>query len=167
MELCEAYCIKPAGSITSLPKYTVSGFLPISVTPATFSAANIAIPTSTSDPGYEFIEPTLLPTAPGTISGCYFYANPMYTSNTCQYLAAGYDVSFDDLLMWNPSLDHNATNCTTTSTNSYCVQRYENSTKPDDDFTYCAPASTTEAGTASDCDRFTTIDTQDIGSMAP
>ncbi|KAE8150567.1 hypothetical protein BDV25DRAFT_172050 [Aspergillus avenaceus] len=128
LQLGEAYCVKPVGSITSYPNYTVTGVLPITVTPANFSSVNTAIPTTTNDPGYEYVGPTLNPTAPGTIPDCYLYENPSYYTTLCRDLGRDNDVTVEDLSEWNPSLTNNAANCTVSSSYSYCVQKYENST---------------------------------------
>lgn len=98
LELGEAYCVQPVGSITSYPNYTITGVLPITVTPATFSSVNTAIPTSTNDPGYAYTAPALLPTASGTISGCYEYGNPANYTTLCRFYAGLNGISTDQLL---------------------------------------------------------------------
>ncbi|KAB8227370.1 uncharacterized protein BDW43DRAFT_247217 [Aspergillus alliaceus] len=161
LQLGKAYCVKPVGSITSYPNYTVTGVLPITVTPATFPSVNTAIPTRTNDPGYEYIEPTLLPPAPGTIPDCYLYQNPPHFTKLCRDLAWDNNISGEDLAKWNPSLEKDMANCTLTSTYSYCV-KYKNSASTD--YTsYCLPIDATEAGTVSNCNCFTSIDGYDAG----
>lgn len=127
LQLGKAYCVRPVGSLTSYPNYTITGILPITVSPAIFSSVSTAIPTSTNDPGYKYIEPPLLPTAPDTIPGCYLYQNPPYFTTLCRDLALDNDISGEDLLEWNPSLAKDMANCTLTSTYSYCVKKYKNS----------------------------------------
>ncbi|OGM50928.1 hypothetical protein ABOM_000718 [Aspergillus bombycis] len=163
LQLSRAYCVRPVGSITSYPNYTITGVLPITVPPATFSSVNTAIPTSTNDPGYEYIEPPLLPTAPGTIRDCYLYQNSPSFTTLCRDLARDNDVSGEDLAEWNPSLEKDMANCTLTSTYSYCVKKYENSTSTEDISSYCLPIDATEAGTVSNCNCFTSIDGYDAG----
>ncbi|KAK4932066.1 hypothetical protein LTR66_015998 [Elasticomyces elasticus] len=128
LELGEAYCVKPVGSLTSYANYTITGFLPITVTPATFSSVNTDIPTTTSYPGFVYTEPAQLPTAPDTVSGCYEYANPSNNTVLCRDLATDYEISMDQLVEWNPSLTNNVSTCTLTMTYSYCVLEYSNST---------------------------------------
>lgn len=128
LALGEAYCVKAVGSITSYPNYTVTGVLPITVAPVNFTYVNTVIPTATSDPGYEYTGPALLPTASGTIPGCYEYENPSNYTSQCVDLASGYGISMKQLVAWNPSLVNNATTCNLNMANSYCILRYENST---------------------------------------
>ena len=128
LELGEAYCVKPVGSLTSYANYTITGFLPITVTPVTFSSVNTDIPTTTSYPGFVYTEPAQLPTAPDTLSGCYEYANPSNNTVLCRDLATDYEISMDQLVEWNPSLSNNVSTCTLSLTYSYCVLEYSNST---------------------------------------
>ncbi|KAJ5181992.1 hypothetical protein N7449_012139 [Penicillium cf. viridicatum] len=130
LELGEAYCVKPVGSLTSYAKYTVTGVLPITVTPVTFSSVNTDIPTTTSYPGFVYTEPAQLPTAPYTLLGCYEYANPSNNTVLCRDFATDYEISMDQdqLVEWNPSLSNNVSTCTLTMTYSYCVLEYSNST---------------------------------------
>ena len=128
LELGEAYCAKPVGSITNYPNYTLIGVLPITVTPATFASVNTDIPTTTSYPGFVYTEPTQLPTAPDTLSGCFEYANPSNITNLCRDLATDYEISMEQLVEWNPSLSNNKSICTLKMTYSYCVLEYANST---------------------------------------
>ncbi|KNG89016.1 hypothetical protein ANOM_002404 [Aspergillus nomiae NRRL 13137] len=161
LQFGKAYCVRPVGSITNYPNYTTTGVLPTTVPPATLSSVNTAIPTSTNDPGYEYIEPPLLPTAPGTIPDCYLYQNPPYFATLCRDLARENEIPSEDLAEWNPSLEKDMANCTLTSTYSYCVKKYENSTLPEDISTYCLPTDATELGTVSNCNCFTSIDVYD------
>ncbi|KAJ5136402.1 hypothetical protein N7448_004956 [Penicillium atrosanguineum] len=162
LQLDEAYCVKAVGSITSYPNYTVTGVLLITITPVNFTYVNTAIPTATSDPGYEYTGTPLLPTASGTISGCYDYENPSNYTSQCVDMAAGYGISMKQLVAWNLSLENNASTCNLNMANSYCILRYENSTASteDTDIT-CWPITATETGTASNCNCFTLIDMSD------
>ena len=104
------------------------GVLPITVYPATFSSVNTAIPTSTKDSDYEYIEPPLNPTAPDTIPDCYLYQNPPYYTTLCRDLAWDNNISGEDLVKWNPGLGTDMANCAFTASYSYCVNKYESST---------------------------------------
>ncbi|KAJ6107455.1 hypothetical protein N7523_008778 [Penicillium sp. IBT 18751x] len=108
LQLDEAYCVKAVGSITNYPNYTVTGVLPITITPVNFTYVNTAIPTATSDTGYEYTRTPLLPTALGTISGYYDYENPSNYTSQCVDMAAGYGIPMKQLVAWNPSLENNA-----------------------------------------------------------
>lgn len=46
----------------------------------------------------------------------------------CDFLAIDYNVPFNDLVQWNPSLDKSKFNCTLSPEYSYCVKKYQNST---------------------------------------
>jgi len=128
LELGEAYCVKAVGSITSYPNYTLTGVLPIEVTPVSFQSVNTAIPTPTNSPGYVYSPPAQFPTAPGTIAGCYKYENPSNYTTLCRDIATDNSVTVAELAEWNPSLENNIANCTLTQTYSYCVMKFENST---------------------------------------
>ncbi|KAG2019056.1 hypothetical protein GB937_005347 [Aspergillus fischeri] len=62
-------------------------------------------PTRTRDPGYIYTAPPLLPTAPGTILGCYLYKNPGKYTELCQFgcddFASAYEITISELLAWN------------------------------------------------------------------
>ncbi|CAG8067040.1 unnamed protein product [Penicillium salamii] len=165
LELDEAYCVKPVGSITSYPNYTATGVLPITVTPVTFTYVNTNVPSATSDPGYVVTGTALLPTASGTIPDCYDYENPSNYTSQCVQMASDYGISMSQLVSWNPSLVNNASTCTLDMASSYCILRYENSTASteDTDTDYCLPINATEAGTASNCNCFTSVDLSDSG----
>ncbi|KAF4160012.1 hypothetical protein CNMCM6936_004141 [Aspergillus lentulus] len=160
--LGEAYCVAPVGAITTYSGYTVTGgWATITVPTASFPSIDTAIPMSTGDPGYIYI-PVYLPTAPGTLEGCYTYRN--YSDyaelNGCTWIAALYDLTTDQLLEWNPSLSSNLTTCELQPGYSYCVERYANQTLPADDgtYSYCLDVDTIEPRTASDCNCFTKVD---------
>ncbi|KAJ5964996.1 uncharacterized protein N7479_004872 [Penicillium vulpinum] len=161
LQLDEAYCVKPVGSLTSYPNYTLTGYLPITVPTATFSSVNTDIPTTTSYPGFVYTEPTQLPTAPDTLSGCYEYANPSNINDLCRDLARDYEISMDQLVEWNPSLSNNKSTCTLTMTYSYCVLEYSNSTATEPTLTNCLSINATESGTASNCNCLTSVDLYD------
>ncbi|KAJ5248571.1 hypothetical protein N7468_000022 [Penicillium chermesinum] len=91
------------------------------------AAVNTEIPTRTSHPGYVYTEPAQLPTAPGTISGCYKYQNADEYTNLCRDLAYDNSITVADLAEWNPSLN-NTFNCTLDQKYSYCALKFENST---------------------------------------
>ncbi|KAJ5426043.1 hypothetical protein N7465_001113 [Penicillium sp. CMV-2018d] len=158
LQLGEAYCVQPVGSITSYPNYTISGVLPITVTPVSFSAVNTAIPTITRDPGYIYTPTALLPTASGTIPDCYEYENPFNTT-PCRYLAWDHEISTDQLFAWNPSLDTNISTCTLDPAHSYCVLQYQNSTDSSIlSETNCLPINATESDTVANCNCFGMVD---------
>lgn len=81
-------------------------------------------------------EPTLNPTASGTVSGCATYQNSVDTSvllasfgsigvnltvNDCTYVAQKYGANVTDVLSWNPSLT--AEDCELQAGFSYCVEQ--------------------------------------------
>ncbi|CDM37952.1 hypothetical protein DTO013E5_10197 [Penicillium roqueforti] len=158
--LDEAYCVKAVGSITSYANYTVTGVLPITVTPVNFTNVNTDIPTATSDPGYVYTGAALLPTASGTIPDCYDYENPSNYTSECVAMATFWGITMKQMVTWNPSLVNNASTCELNKENSYCILRYENSTASteDTDSGLCLPMNATEAGTAFNCNCFTSVD---------
>ncbi|PKX89321.1 uncharacterized protein P174DRAFT_435426 [Aspergillus novofumigatus IBT 16806] len=56
-------------------------------------------PTRTRDPGYLYTHPPLLPTAPGTIPGCYLYDTPANYGR--DDFASVYEITMSELLAWN------------------------------------------------------------------
>ncbi|OJJ66409.1 hypothetical protein ASPBRDRAFT_666024 [Aspergillus brasiliensis CBS 101740] len=154
LELGEAYCVAPVGTLTTYSGYPVTTPF-IVITSATFPSVNTAIPTASSHPGYVATS-SLLPTASGTVADCTTYRNYDDTNglNDCSYIAAAEGVTTDELLAWNPSLP--ATNCVFQSGNSYCVYR-TNATPDTDDTSYCLPTNATEPGTISTCNCFTEV----------
>ncbi|KAE8353839.1 hypothetical protein BDV28DRAFT_132335 [Aspergillus coremiiformis] len=162
LELGETYCVRPVGSIATYPNYTVTGVLPITVPPATFPSVNTAIPTSTNNPGFIYTPPPLLPTAAGTIPGCYEYANPNEDLIRCRDFAGVNDVSPDQLFAWNPSLERNVSTCTLQLDHSYCVKQYKNSTaRPTYSYSYCVldlSVDIIEPGTAPNCNCFNYVE---------
>ncbi|EFX06453.1 peptidoglycan-binding protein [Grosmannia clavigera kw1407] len=100
------------------------------------SSRNQFHPSSYIDFNYPppYVGPTLNPTAPGTIEGCYYYWNTFVPGlfvqddddidiNSCLAWTWGAEVLLSDLLAWNPSL--NASNCFMEQGYSYCVQKDE------------------------------------------
>lgn len=126
LDLGVAYCVEPVGDIATYSGYTLTRGPTITVSPATFSSVNTAIPTSSGDPGYTATT-SLLPTASGTIQGCGVYRNYDSTNglNDCSYIAYAYDVTIDQLLAWNPSLSSNFSACDFQSGYSYCALQSE------------------------------------------
>ncbi|KAJ6150685.1 hypothetical protein N7470_007279 [Penicillium chermesinum] len=124
------------------------------------AAVNTEIPTRTSHPGYVYTEPAQLPTAPGTISGCYKYQNADEYTNLCRDLAYDNSITVADLAEWNPSLN-NTFNCTLDQKYSYCALKFENSTYTEPPSAVCIPIEATEPGTASNCNCFTYVDVYD------
>lgn len=122
LELGEAYCIAAVGDISIYSGYPVTTPW-ITVATASFPAVDTSIPTAASDPGFIYT-PTYLPTAPGTTTGCKSYVNydnTTYNLNSCRFIAYAYDVTTDNFLAWNPSLDTNLTTCALQSGYSYCA----------------------------------------------
>jgi hypothetical protein len=104
--------------------------LPITVAPVLFSGVGNTIPTSTNDPGYVYVYETaaVLPIASGIIPKCYKYEDASNWTSLCRFLAWRNEISLDQLVAWNPSLDANRSSCVLDPTHSYCVLQYENST---------------------------------------
>ncbi|KAL5360255.1 hypothetical protein BJX96DRAFT_184441 [Aspergillus floccosus] len=154
LELGEAYCVAPVGTLTTYSGYPVTTPF-IVITSATFPSVNTAISTASSHPGY-VATTSLLPTASGTVSDCTTYRNydDKNGLNDCSYIAAAEGVTTDELLAWNPSLS--TTNCVFQSGNSYCVYR-TNATPDTGDTSYCLPTNATEPGTISICNCFTEV----------
>jgi hypothetical protein len=120
--LGEAYCIAAVGDISTYSSYPTTTPL-FTVTTASFPSVNTSIPAATSNPGYIYI-PRYLPTAPGTLSGCKFYRDyddSMFNLNSCKVIALLYEVTTDNFLAWNPSLDSNMTTCSLQPGYSYCT----------------------------------------------
>lgn len=122
LDLGIAYCVEPVGNIQTYPGYTVSSGAPtITVPPATFASVNTAITTPTPITTIIYA-PSNLPTAPGTLSNCYAYQNYNASlANECLYVASLYDVTTDQLLEWNPSLNSNMSECSLQPGYSYCA----------------------------------------------
>lgn len=146
---------------------TYSGYIPaptmsITVPPATFSSVNTANPPTTTNPNPEYTFQQL-PAASGTAQGCASYAN--YNDNTtdvslnsCSYIAFAYGVDFSDLLIWNPSLSRNETECALQRGYSYCVQKTATTVYvPPDSRCVSVNATDIQTGTASDCVCFTEV----------
>ncbi|KAF4237567.1 hypothetical protein CNMCM6805_006898 [Aspergillus fumigatiaffinis] len=103
---------------------------------------------------YTPLPPPLLPTASGTIPGCYLHENPGKYTKVCRYLANQYGISTDQPFAWNPSLQTSAlVLCHRATVTVFCKKA------PSDDITtYCYPEmNTTEAGTASSCNCFSYV----------
>lgn len=156
LELGAAYCVRPVGSITSYPNYTISGVLPITVTPVSLPSVNTAIPTSTRDPGFVYNTDPVLPTAPGTIPDCYMYEDASNWTKPCRFLAWSNGITTDELFAWNPSLERNVSTCVLDQSHSYCVLQYQNSSQSSQSFgiSLCWPINATEPNTVSNCDCF-------------
>lgn len=114
---------RPDGLLT--PNIT----LPSAAVRATATAWPTFVPTTTPQ----------LPTAPGTLTGCTNYTNykdtteydnfyqPKYRDytdvvNRCFYVATTNDITINQLLSWNPSLNTDQSNCTLAAGYSYCVR---------------------------------------------
>ena len=126
-----AYCVQPVGSISTYPGYpTTTQWLTLPPqTTRTFTT-----PTQSILPSYTgtLSETSQLPTASGTIPGCFVYRNsqdwdisdPTLNAtviNSCEYIAYAYDAEVSEIVTWNPSL--RAENCTLQTGFSYCVQK--------------------------------------------
>ena len=124
LDLGMAYCVEPVGDIETYPGYTVASGAPsITVPPVMFSSINTAITTPTPHAGFIY-NPTYLPQAPGTLSGCYSYQNYSASlENDCSFIAFLCDVTIDQLLEWNPSLSSNLSICSLQPGYSYCVEQ--------------------------------------------
>lgn len=126
LELGVAYCVEAVGNIATYSGYSTSTSSGSSITvpPASFSSVNTAIQTSTPT-GYAYTQ-SLMPTASGTISGCSVYANynaSVNAASDCDYVAFAYQVTTDQLLVWNPSLSSNLSTCNLQDGYSYCVKQ--------------------------------------------
>ncbi|KAL6230178.1 hypothetical protein BDW75DRAFT_248902 [Aspergillus navahoensis] len=126
--LGEAYCVAPVGDISTYPNYPVTTRL-FTVPPATFSSVDTDIPTSTSQPEYNFTE-TPLPIATSTLEGCEYSRdyNPDYPDqNLCTNVARSLDITTDHLLEWNPSLSSDMSTCALQPGYRYCALKDEDS----------------------------------------
>ncbi|PCG89476.1 hypothetical protein PENOC_106380 [Penicillium occitanis (nom. inval.)] len=122
LELDEAYCVAAVGDISTYSGYPTTTPL-FTVTTASFPTVDTSIPTPTSNPGYIYV-PRYLPTAPGTLSGCKSYRNydnTTFNVNSCEIIAWLNEVTADNFLAWNPSLDSNVTTCYLQPGYSYCT----------------------------------------------
>jgi hypothetical protein len=120
LELGVAYCVEAVGNIATYSGYTITETQLFTVPPATFASVDTEIPTPTSNPGFVYTT-SLLPTASGTIPGCYAYANYDNSTdgvNDCEDIAYDYAVTTDELVEWNPSL---SSNCSFQPGYSYCI----------------------------------------------
>ncbi|KAK3682791.1 hypothetical protein B0T22DRAFT_484813 [Podospora appendiculata] len=138
--------------------------LPSAAVPATATAWPTFVPTTTPQ----------LPTAPGTLAGCSAYRNYVDTteydnfyqpqvrdytevSTHGYYVATVNDVTVDQLLSWNPSLNATDTsNCTLAAGYSYCPP-----------LKACIAANSTliPASTAASCDCYTVYSGYDNGFL--
>ncbi|KAG6235034.1 hypothetical protein E4U25_005314 [Claviceps purpurea] len=117
-----SYCVRPVGNIETYPGYTTTA-------PAT-TFTRPASTTSFVPSPIEF--PPLLPRASGTIDDCFEYENAFDARSGLKDLAAGnacyswsriYDVTVEELIEWNPSL--NATDsCVLQAGHSYCIRKW-------------------------------------------
>jgi hypothetical protein len=120
-----SYCVRAVGTITTYPGY-----------PTTAVTTSFTRPVTTTTSSYVMPDPTLNPTASGTLSGCATYQNSVDTSvllasfgtisvnltvNDCTYVAQKYGTNVTDFLSWNPSLT--AENCELQASFSYCVEQ--------------------------------------------
>ncbi|KAK3332585.1 hypothetical protein B0T19DRAFT_439410 [Cercophora scortea] len=160
---------RPDGLLT--PNIT----LPSAAVPATATAWPTFVPTPTPQ----------LPLAPGTVTGCTSYRNykdttvydnfyqpkiPLDTdlANNCYFVAAFYDITFDQLQAWNPSLNGTDTsNCTFAAGYSYCVENGNTPLPGPTDLRACLDTDPTliPSSTIATYDCFTEIKGYDNGSL--
>lgn len=123
--LGEAYCVKAVGDISKYPGY-----------PTDDSSTLFPKPTINST----LPAPTILPHAPGTASDCATYQNWVDDSdvqddfgkeilNKCTTFTSQYQIYFDNITDWNPSLDKDSKLCKLQKGYSYCVQKSSGSCK--------------------------------------
>ncbi|KAK7915205.1 hypothetical protein PG985_012908, partial [Apiospora marii] len=122
-----AYCVFPVGSIATYSGYKPAPTMPITVPPVTFPFVNTENPSPTShpNPGFTWHQ---LPMASGTFEGCascadYDDTTTDASTNSCSFIAYLYWVEVSDLIVWNPSLSKNETECALQPGHSYCVQK--------------------------------------------
>ncbi|PYI25219.1 hypothetical protein BP00DRAFT_469767 [Aspergillus indologenus CBS 114.80] len=166
-----AYCVEAVGDVATYSGWTQT------VTTTVFTKPASTTTTWTAGPTYT------MPHAPGTETDCAVYrdpynaaTNPMkslgintdflsnFASNfsTCSFYADFFQVTVDEIVGWNPSL--NADNCTLDAAYSYCVlisndfvsSRVSNDTEVDSS---CLSVDSTwiVSGTASNCNCYTII----------
>lgn len=162
----ESYCVEPVGDINSYPGY--GGVTPLgnlTGTAGSFSSFSAATYIPTLFAGYNR---TL---ANGTVTTCSDYLNgadyqedltgTFYASN-CQLAASVYGITVANLVVWNPSLDSNASSCAFDATAWYCAgyggdyPDLANDTVPDDGnatatTTVASPPGPTQSGEPADC----------------
>lgn len=118
-----AYCVQAVGTITTYPGYSV-----------TVPSTSFTRPATTTT-SYTVGASTVLPVAPGSVTGC-AVSRDYYNSSTldvfgrsygvsdvdfndCSNVAGTYGVTVEQLVTWNPSLDASA--CELKAGYSYCV----------------------------------------------
>lgn len=174
----ESYCVEPVGDINSYPGY--DGVTPLgnlTGTAGSFSSFSAATCIPTLFAGYNR---TL---ANGTVTTCSDYLNgadyqedltgTFYASN-CQLAASVYGITVANLVVWNPSLDSNASSCAFNATAWYCAgyggdyPNLANDTVPDDGnatatttTTVASPPGPTQSGEPADCNSWYVVQTGD------
>ncbi|KAI6854519.1 hypothetical protein KC323_g8775 [Hortaea werneckii] len=157
-----SYCVFPVGDIASYSGFEAPTTLSITVSPATFSSVDTAVPSATNHPDLDFVFQNL-PKAPGTIDDCTFHADHNDNtrdadSNSCTAVASAWDIELEDLLDWNPSLSTDQEACATQPGRSYCVRK---STQvvyaPTGDECIAVNATEIPEGTNADCACFTEV----------
>ena len=130
LDLGIAYCVEPVGNLATYSGYTTAAGPTITISSATFSTVNTAIPTATSGGGYTATS-SLLPKGSGTIDGCKTYRNydAINNLNECSYIEYAYGATNDQLVTWNPSLSRDVSTCNFQSGFSYCVSQSTGSSK--------------------------------------
>ncbi|KAL5336631.1 hypothetical protein BJX70DRAFT_409814 [Aspergillus crustosus] len=125
-----SYCVKPVGDIGSYPG--ASGYMP--------SISRIpwdSLPDATYLP---MLNPIVKPLAPGTIKDCQIILDgsdlqfDFPGANNCEIVPTFWDVSIEDLLLWNPSLKDtrtkNSTECNFSRHYRYCIAKGSGSGVP-------------------------------------
>lgn len=173
----ESYCVEPVGDINSYPGYggaTTIGNL--TGTAGSFSSFSAATYIPTLFAGYNR---TL---ANGTVTTCSDYLDgadyqddltgTFYSSN-CQLAASVYGITVANLVIWNPSLDSNASSCAFNATAWYCAgyggdyPDLVNDTVSDDGSnatattTAASPPGPTQSGEPADCNSWYVVQTGD------
>ncbi|RMX79389.1 hypothetical protein D0869_08345 [Hortaea werneckii] len=157
-----SYCVFPVGDIGSYSGYQAAPTLSITVSPATFPSIDTAVPSAINYPDPDFVFQNL-PKAPGTADDCTFYADYSENardagSNSCTAVASAWDIQFEDLLDWNPSLSTDQGTCAIQPGRSYCVQKSTTVLyAPTGDECLAVNATEIPEGTSADCTCFTEV----------
>ncbi|WPH00971.1 Hypothetical protein R9X50_00380500 [Acrodontium crateriforme] len=168
----KAYCVQAVGDIATYSGYSTSNY--ITLTSATYSTATT---TSLSPYMVQPITTADFPRASGTDTDCLYYTNYRSTDwlaskdndtialiNSCQFVANGYAVTQDQLLLWNPSLTNGS--CALQPGFSYCAAKNATSLQDTNQpiSSRCFSVLNPLPGTSASCTCFTVIIGYDSGA---
>ncbi|KAF4336893.1 hypothetical protein FBEOM_9240 [Fusarium beomiforme] len=125
------YCVRPVGYISTYP-----GYLPSTSTKEFIKTPTTPMPIDFGPPDDSVDTSIVIPMANQTREDCYHYLVLSNLTDTplaanCWLLAMAYDITPEELVLWNPSLADNSTTnsgtksynypCTLSARSSYCV----------------------------------------------